>query len=181
MLLGHENCDESTEDTPLSCCKITNCKPGIWTSRRRKLASGRCEFIFYWVAPGTIDLNQSVDDWKRDEEETREKDSMVKLSQIVPKGTRWRRTRDYLDSGGILNILSTEYMTPEAARSIIYGDSKAGRELNYGQYLETLTLAFSRRKANNEMFTLGGISCKITFILIPRRAPRELSCDKIAD
>lgn len=41
---------------------------------------GRGEFILRWVAPGTIDISQSVESWKAYEKATCETDAVVKLS-----------------------------------------------------------------------------------------------------
>ncbi|KAH6711375.1 hypothetical protein BKA61DRAFT_737079 [Leptodontidium sp. MPI-SDFR-AT-0119] len=72
VTFGHENEDideDGLERFFLQQEIIRNCKPGIWTSRSRKLEyvhedAGDCdrEAILYWVAEGTIDITQSVED-----------------------------------------------------------------------------------------------------------------------
>ncbi|KAH8820771.1 hypothetical protein F5884DRAFT_745116 [Xylogone sp. PMI_703] len=148
---------------------IPNCKPGIWTSRTRKLKEqkdgedlGDLECILYWIADGEINLAQSVDDWKKYEEETRDKDVSVKLSQIVPKDTKWRKAGSYYDDGGICNIISTVYLTEEAAKKIMF-EGEEEKDLNYTYYVESLTLGYRDNDyiishARNWNCTLGGMS-----------------------
>ncbi|KAL5314711.1 hypothetical protein ACEPPN_017357 [Leptodophora sp. 'Broadleaf-Isolate-01'] len=72
VTFGHENEDideDGLERFFLQQEIIRNCKPGIWASRSRKLEyvhedAGDCdrEAILYWVAEGTIDITQSVED-----------------------------------------------------------------------------------------------------------------------
>lgn len=185
-LLGNENTDSAEEmvSTSSNFDVIPNCKPGIWTSRVRKIEPQKegypdTECIVYWVADGAIDLAQPVSEWKKYEEETRDKDAAVKLSQIVPKGTKWRRAGSYYDDGGNCNIISTEYLREETARNIMFGDKKweigedeqdeeddgesEDEELDYGYYIESLTLGYSDNETliangHNEYATLGGMN-----------------------
>ncbi|RFU29410.1 hypothetical protein B7463_g6922, partial [Scytalidium lignicola] len=169
-LLGNENGEsaEKVVSTSPTFEAIPNCKPGIWTSRSRKVPSDNegdadTECIVYWVADGTIDLAQSVEDWKKYEEETRDKDGAVKLSQIVPKGTKWRKAGSYYDDGGICNIISTVYLTEDAGKKVMFGTEEEEHELNYGYYVESLTLGYQDNESliangRNEMCTLGGMS-----------------------
>ncbi|KAH8817247.1 hypothetical protein F5884DRAFT_246196 [Xylogone sp. PMI_703] len=172
-LLGHENADSAETMVAESSNfeAIPNCKPGIWTSRTRKVEEkygADMECIVYWIADGEIDFAQSVDDWKKYEEETREKDGSIKLSQIVPKGTKWRKAGSYYDDGGVCNVISTVYLTEEAARKIMFGkgeedEEEEQEELDYGYYLESLTLGYQDNERliahkRNENCTLGGMS-----------------------
>lgn len=175
LIFGHENesyDEENLEDFFNISDQIRNCKPGIWTSRVRALANVQSEqpdqeCILYWVSEGTIDIAQSVEDWKAYEEATRQSDVDIKLSGIVPPGTKWRRFGSYFSDGGICTIVSTEYLTHKAARAIMFGHRESDEELDYGYYLETLSLNGADIGVSDEQegFTIGGINC-LCFLLV---------------
>ncbi|CZR55459.1 uncharacterized protein PAC_05347 [Phialocephala subalpina] len=168
LIFGHEN--ESYEEENLQEFfnigdQIRNCKPGIWTSRARKLVDTEPdmpdrEYILHWVSEGTIDIEQSVEDWEAYEEATRPEDANVKLSNIVPPGTKWRRYGSYFSDGGVCAIVSTEYLTHDAARAIMFGDRQSDEELDYGFYLESLSLNGADIGISEEQrgFTIGGMN-----------------------
>ncbi|KAH8809108.1 hypothetical protein F5884DRAFT_753609 [Xylogone sp. PMI_703] len=145
---------------------IPNCKPGIWTSRTRKINENHAinmECIVYWVADGEINMGQSVTDWKKYEEETRDRDGAVKLSQIVPKDTKWRKRSTYFDDGGICNIISTVYLTEKTARRITVGEDEGEENFSYEGYIAALTLGYQDIEfliphERNKNCTLGGMS-----------------------
>lgn len=114
------------------------------------------ECILRWVEPGTIDLCKPVEEWEKYERETREKDAAVKASGIVPKGTKWRKAGSYYDDGGVCSVISTEYLSLDAAKKI-FGDD----DVEYGYYTETLTLnGWEMGAGVNDRFTIGGMNCK---------------------
>ncbi|KAE8440671.1 hypothetical protein EG329_006835 [Mollisiaceae sp. DMI_Dod_QoI] len=168
LIFGHENEDydeDSLEELFNMSDQIRNCKPGIWTSIARKLPDAEPEMpdyecILRWVSDGSIDISQSVEDWKAYEEATRESDANVKLSEIVPPGTKWRRFGSYYDDGGVCTIVSSEYLTHKAARAIMFGDPESEEELDFGYYLESLSLngADIGVSAEQERFTIGGMN-----------------------
>ncbi|KAF8865255.1 hypothetical protein BDZ45DRAFT_668700 [Acephala macrosclerotiorum] len=169
LIFGHENenyDEENLEEFFNISDQVRNCKPGIWTSRVRALANAEPELpdrecIIYWVSEGTIDIGQSAEDWKAYEKATRQSDADVKLSAIVPPGTKWRRFGSYFSDGGICTIVSTEYLTHKAARAVIFGDPESNEELGYGYYLETLSLNGADIGVSDEQegFTIGGMNC----------------------
>ena len=149
---------------------IRNCKPGIWTSMRRPVTNvsqgdQRSEYILRWVGPGTIDISQPVEEWEAYEKATREADAAVKLSQIVPKGTKWRRAGSYFSDDGVCAIISTEYLTKEASETIM--GEEAGTK-DYGSYLELLTLNGTEAWETpvNAGFTIGGVDCEPNYLLL---------------
>jgi len=118
------------------------------------------ECILRWVEAGTIDISQPVKDWEAYEKETREKDLEVKMSEIVPKGTKWRKAGSYYDDGGVCSVISTEYLTKDAAKKIMFGAEGEEEEIDFGFYTETLTLnGWEMSAGANERFTIGGMNC----------------------
>ncbi|KUJ24385.1 uncharacterized protein LY89DRAFT_713248 [Mollisia scopiformis] len=167
LIFGHENEDyheDNLEEFFNMSDQIRNCKPGIWTSMTRELSDAEPdqpdrECILRWVCEGSIDLAQSVDDWKAYEEATRQGDAAVTISKIVPPGTKWRRHGSYFDDGGICTIVSTEYLTHKAARAIMFGDGDSDEELDFGYYLETLSLnGADIGVGDQEGLTIGGMN-----------------------
>ena len=175
VIFGHENEDISEDELEnfiLQNNAIKNCKPGIWTSLSRAVENpgpdgathpgdADREHILRWVCEGTIDISQSVEEWKAYEEATRKSDAEVKVSQIVPKGTKWRRWGTYYDDGGVCTIVSGEYITHDAARSILFGDKDSTEELEFGYYLETLSLNGTEIGTSEDQqgLTIGGLNC----------------------
>jgi hypothetical protein len=171
VLCGHVN-DEEIDDIGSQFFTqrdgIKNCKPGIWTSMAREVGEPGDNFslecILRWVAPGTINMAQSVEKWEEYEKETREKDLEVRMSEIVPKGTKWRRAGSYYDDGGVCSVISTEYLTMDAAKKIMFGTGEEEEEVNFGFYTETLTLnGWEMGAGENERFTIGGMNCKFVY------------------
>ncbi|TVY33821.1 hypothetical protein LSUB1_G007914 [Lachnellula subtilissima] len=144
VLCGHVNLDYDESGSQFFSQRdgIRECKPGIWTSMTRQVGDLGEDFsiecILRWVEPGTIDLSQSVEDWEKYENETRAKDAAVKVSGLVLKGTKWRKMGSYFDDGGVCSVISTEYLSEDAAGKIM--GLKDGDEIDYGFYAETLTL-----------------------------------------
>ncbi|KAG4442472.1 hypothetical protein IFR05_002074 [Cadophora sp. M221] len=170
VIFGHENeniDEDGLERFFLQQEIIRNCKPGIWTSRSRKLEyvqenAGDCdrEAILYWVAEGTIDMTQSVEDWKAYEEATLQADSAVRDSQILPIGTKWKRYGTFFSDAGYCAAVSAEYLTHDAARAIMFGSDDSTEELDFGYYLETLSLNGVEigMPEDRERFTIGGVN-----------------------
>jgi len=168
VLCGHVNSEYDASGSQFfgQHFGIRNCKPGIWTSITRQVGPLDEEFslecILRWVEPGTIDVSQSVEDWEKYEKETREKDAGVKVSEIVPKGTKWRKAGSYYDDGGVCSVISTEYLSMDVARKIMNVEEE--EEVDYGFYTETLTLnGWEMGAGENARFTIGGMNC--TFAL----------------
>lgn len=154
---------------------IKNCKPGIWTSRKLPVSKafrlesfkpedGEFEALLYWVAEGAIDISQSIEDWEAYEVATHERDAAVELKTLFPKGTKWKRNGSYYDDGGTCSIISTDYLSRDAASKIM-GLEAEDNELNLGPYFETLTSRWDSWKAPGAEdscgFTLGGMNCMI--------------------
>ena len=166
-MCGHTNLDETDGSQFFhEASGIPNCKPGIWTSTIHDDSrdDGMIEFILRWVAPGSIDLDQSVEDWEKYEQETRKIDAdaweewMKKNGWEAAEnqqGVKWRKDGSYYDDGGLCNIISTEYLTTEAYEKIL-----AGEKGGYGYYVETLTLSGMDGEPQNSGFCIGGVSCR---------------------
>lgn len=135
-----------------------NCKPGIWTSIAVPAAGedGMMECILRWVAPGSIDLSQSVEEWERYEEGTRTAD-LEGFKGI--KGLEWKRDGTYYDDGGVCCVISTEYLTREAFEEIVDPEERESLEDGYAFYIETLTLSIFDGPPGNERFCIGGMCC----------------------
>jgi hypothetical protein len=173
VLCGHVNGDE--EDGSIFNYQrsgIKNCKPGIWTSRQLPVSKafrlenfnpgdGEFEALLYWVSEGEIDMAQSIEDWEAYEVATRESDAAVDVKTLFPEGTKWKRAGSYFDDGGVCSVISTEYLTRDAASKIM-GLASDDEELEMGFYFETLTVE------GNDGFTLGGMNCefKICHLLL---------------
>jgi hypothetical protein len=176
VLCGHVNDDE--DDGSIFSHQrsgIKNCKPGIWTSRKLPVSEafrldnynaedGEFEALLYWVADGEIDISQPVEEWKAYEEATRESDTAVNLETLFPKGTEWKRSGSYFDDGGTFSIISTDYLSRDAA-SKVTGIEADSDELDLGHYFETLTLHGWEAPPGdkNGDFTLGGMNCMFIF------------------
>lgn len=173
VIFAHENEDfgeDGLEMFMLEKETIRNCKPGIWASRSRELDpeqvhedAGDCdrEALLFWVAEGTIDISQSVKEWTKYDEESRRVDEAVKVENIVPKGTKWRRYGTHFDDGGVCCVISAEYLTHDAARIIQFGSKDSEEELDFGTYLEALCTCGIAMSADPQegRFTLGGMNC----------------------
>jgi hypothetical protein len=157
---------------------IKNCKPGIWTSRILPVSKafrmesyqpedGEFEVLIYWVSEGEIDMSQSVEEWETYEERTRQSDAAVELTTLFPKDTKWKRAGSYYDDGGVCSIITTDFLTRDAAGKIM-GLDVDDEEFNLGFYFETLTLNGweASTDGKNAGFTLGGMNCE--FELIPQ-------------
>lgn len=162
VLCGHVNEDEDVEGEQFfrQHNGIQNCKPGIWASVERdtgrSVESCPVEYILYWVEPGTIDISQPVADWKAYEDTTRQLDE--RNVEDTLKHLYWKPHDTYYDDGGMCCIISTEYLTLDAAKRVQLGSVNAEGEIDFGSYLESLTLNCEE----NSVFTLGGINGKIT-------------------
>jgi hypothetical protein len=169
VLCGQVNGDaEDSEQFFLQHGGIPNCKPGIWTSMRRRVPNPfkddthteyGVECILRWVEPGTIDISQPVEEWEAYEKATRDADAQVRPSQFVPQGTSWRRTGKYFDDGGVCTVVSTEYLTAEAAEKMNSGEDE---DFSYDGYIEQLSLhGVDGGDADNQGFTIGGMNCAL--------------------
>lgn len=163
--MNEEEIDDTGSQFLMKRDGIKNCKSGIWTSMIRGVGEPEDDFsiecILRWVEPGIIDMAQSVEKWEKYEKETREKDLEIKMSEIVPKGTKWRRAGSYYDDGGVCSVISTEYLTMDAAKKIMFGTEEDEEEVDFGFYTETLTLnGWEMGAGENERFTIGGMNCK---------------------
>lgn len=170
VFCGHTNGDDEDCITNQSS-GIINCKPGIWRSATREVEQPETaqglgcdmECYVYWVSDGSIDMTQSVQVWEAYEEKSRSEDESVDLDDILPEGVEWTRAGSYYDDGGVCTVLSTEYLTKAAARKIMTGsrtDNDEEEEVEYGYYLETITLNHMDGDTDNYGFTLGGLACK---------------------
>ena len=169
-MCGHTNVDDdSGSQFFLQHSGIRNCKPGIWTSIATDAPDdeGMMECILRWVAPGSIDLSQPVEDWEKYEKETRKIDAEAWGGWKVRNGwdgkaksVNWRKEGSYYDDGGLCNVISAEYLTREACEKMM-----AGQEVKYDYYVETLTLSAMDGEAQNSCFCIGGMSCKFCLSL----------------
>ena len=163
VLCGHLNAnDDSGAQFFLRHDGIRNCKPGIWTSVAVDVPDseqGMMECILRWVAPGSIDLGQDVEEWAKYEAETRKGDLAAWEEGKGVEGIKgeWREDGQYYDDGGICCVISTDYLTREALKEIV---GKEGEKGGYGGYVETLTLSIFDGPKGNEMFCIGGMCCK---------------------
>jgi hypothetical protein len=164
---------------------IANCKPGIWRSTYRAITPPEgqwsspynpVECIVHWVADGTIDLAQPVKDWEEYDKNARQTDATVDLDNIFLKGVEWESRGTFFDDGGLCAVLSTEYLTREAATKIASEigqdkesdeedtdneDSEEEEDFKMEFYLERITvntIDWSGEK-KNAFFTLGGMNC----------------------
>ena len=140
---------------------IKHCKPGIWTSVKK--LTGREhpdfseEYFLYWVEAGTIDISQSVDDWKAYEDATRptdEEDTEARLSKF-----KWKDYHTYYDDGGVCSVISTEYVTEEAARRVQFQDVATQDDHDHDFYMEMIAMKARDSEMGNAGFTIGGLSC----------------------
>ncbi|KAI5460297.1 hypothetical protein BGZ63DRAFT_424812 [Mariannaea sp. PMI_226] len=159
--------EESLDELTTQRDGIVNCKPGIWRSAVKEVPpygtsppelGPYLECYLYWVCDGAIDLAQPVDEWETYDKESRESDATVNLDSILPKGVKWTRAGSYYDDGGACNVLSTEYLTKDAAKKVMFEDSEEEEELDFEYYLATITLNYQDGKVENSGFTLGGMS-----------------------
>jgi hypothetical protein len=177
VLCGHVNDDDEAggEIFGRQCEGIKNCKPGIWTSRKLPVSDafkldnfatedGGFEALLYWVADGEIDMSQSVEAWESYEAATLKRDAAVDLETLFPKSTKWKRSGSYYDDGGTCSVISTEYLTRDAASKVM-GIAVDDEELDLGYYYETLTLNGWDGSGKAD-FTLGGMNC-MSFELVP--------------
>jgi hypothetical protein len=153
---------------------IKNCKPGIWTSVRR---NGRHvglphmdfskEFILYWVEAGTFDISQSVADWHAYENATRHMDEEKADAQLAK--FEWIPYSSHCSDDGICAVISTEYLTQEAARRVQFGsDNTAGSDdpEDYSFYLDMVSRNVLESPIRSEGFTIGGLSCMYVVALV---------------
>lgn len=149
---------------------IRKCKPGIWRSVAKEFGhDGQAphdgpfmECYVHWVADGTIDMTQAVKEWEKYDVENREKDAAIDIDKILPDGVEWVKAGSYYDDGGVCSILSTEYLTMDAAKKVMFAGDE-DKEVKYGYYLETITLNHCDGLPENSNFTLGGMNC--TYLL----------------
>lgn len=146
---------------------ISNCKPGIWKAETKRLPGAQdgdadYEACLRWVADlnenTELDFGASLDEWQAWEQMFKERfDEPVEWDE----GITWKHGGTYYDDGGIFNVISTAYLTREAAAKVL-GDEY--NEDEYDWYLETITLNDNPINEEdcqrNYGFTLGGLHCR---------------------
>jgi hypothetical protein len=150
---------------------IKDCKPGIWRSvcipTARPIGNGfnASEYILYWVTDGTIDIEQSVEDWKRYEDAAHQADDREVETKLATFD--WHGDDSCFSDGGVITLISTDYATREAARKILHGDGGTAAEEddeeeegeNYEYYMESLVMEALDGRRETRGFTIGGVSC----------------------
>lgn len=81
-----------------------------------------------------------MEDWRAYEEATRKQYPDVRVSQIVPKGMKWKHCGTYFSDGGYYTIVSAEYLAHDAARTIMFERDSSTEDLEYGDFLEMMSL-----------------------------------------
>lgn len=154
---------------------ISNCKPGIWKAEVKYIEGaerGDCdrEGCLRWVADlndeTELDFTIAPDEWQAWEQMFKDKfDDAVKWDEDIA----WTHAGTYFNDGGTFNIISTAYLTREAAVMIQEGDNLEEMDDDeWGCYLETI--ANNEEPINeedmvrNEDFTLGGFHCKFQLV-----------------
>jgi hypothetical protein len=207
VICSHINEDREAEDQLFANHEgIADCKPGIWRSSycRVKAPEGQwsyaydpTECILHWVADGTIDLGQPVKEWEESDKAAREIDATMDLENTLLQGVEWESRGTFFDDGGVCAVLSSDYVTREAAKKIVIenGQDKDSDDENdeeeeededndeeeeeeeeeddddfdFGYYLERVTLnnMDMSGRKDNAFFTLGGMNCTCSFPLCP--------------
>ncbi|RFU81153.1 hypothetical protein TARUN_1062 [Trichoderma arundinaceum] len=149
---------------------IQNCKPGIWKAEMKvipgaEVGNANQEACLRWVEDlndgNKLDFGISLDEWQAWEQGFKDRfDESVKWDE----GVAWKHAGTYYDDGGIFAVLSTAYLTREAAHLIEQGSDPEEEEIDddeYAGYLETITLndnpISQADMIRNEGFTLGGL------------------------
>ncbi|KAK1255645.1 hypothetical protein MKX07_007904 [Trichoderma sp. CBMAI-0711] len=143
---------------------ISNCKPGIWKAEIRSIPGAQCgdadyEACLRWVADldddTELDFGASLDEWQAWEQMFKDRfDGFLEWDS----GIIWKHGGTYYDDGGIFNVISTAYLTHEAAAKVLGDDFN---EDEYDGYLEMITLNDNpineEDGQRNYGFTLGGL------------------------
>ncbi|KAK0763592.1 hypothetical protein N5P37_002969 [Trichoderma harzianum] len=144
---------------------ISNCKPGIWKAEVRKvpgmeLGNADFEACLRWVADldenTELDFAISLDAWQAWEQMFKDQfDDSVEWGE----GVTWKHGGTYYDDGGLFNVISTAYLTTDAAAAITEGEYT--EDDGYDGYLEMITLNDNPINAEDRIrnygFTLGGL------------------------
>ncbi|UKZ74496.1 hypothetical protein TrVFT333_002166 [Trichoderma virens FT-333] len=144
---------------------ISNCKPGIWKAEVRnipgaELGNADMEACLRWVADldenAELDFAVSLDEWQAWEQMFKDQfDDSVGWDD----GVAWKHGGTYYDDGGIFNVISTTYLTSEAAAVVTEGEFT--EDDGYDGYLEMITLNDNPMNAEDRMrnygFTFGGL------------------------
>jgi hypothetical protein len=154
---------------------ISNCKPGIWKAEMKVIEGaelGNCdrEACLRWVAgldeETELDFSISLNEWQAWDQMFKDRfdDSVAEWDE----GLAWKHAGTYYDDGGLLNVLSTAYLTHEAAAKVLEGRGAGEEDINEGEwggYLEHITLndnpASMEDRIRNIGFTFGGLHCKL--------------------
>lgn len=141
---------------------IYNCKPGVWKAEIKTIPGAQhgdadYEACLRWVADTDedteLDFGASLDTWRVWERLFKDRfDESVEWDD----GITWKHGGTYYDDGGIFNVISTAYLTREAAAKVLGDDYN---EDEYDGYLEMVTL--NDNPINEDYgFTLGGLHCR---------------------
>ncbi|KAL7948132.1 hypothetical protein V8C42DRAFT_316780 [Trichoderma barbatum] len=144
---------------------ISNCKPGVWRAEMREipgaeLGDADCEACLRWVAEldesTELDFAISLDEWQAWEQMFKDRfDDSVEWDQ----GIAWKHGGTYYDDGGIFNVISTAYLTREAAAMV--SEEEYGDDDGYNGYIEMITLNDNPMNEEdckrNSGFTFGGL------------------------
>ncbi|KAK4070995.1 uncharacterized protein Triagg1_6362 [Trichoderma aggressivum f. europaeum] len=144
---------------------ISNCKPGIWKAEVRnvpgsELGNADFEACLRWVADlddnTQLDFAVSLDAWQAWEQMFKDQfDDSVNWGE----GVTWKHGGSYYDDGGLFNVISTAYLTTDAAATITGGEYT--EDDGYEGYLEMVTLNDNPINAEDRIrnygFTLGGL------------------------
>ncbi|QYS92898.1 hypothetical protein H0G86_000289 [Trichoderma simmonsii] len=140
---------------------ISNCKPGIWKAEVRKvpgmkLGDADLEACLRWVADldenTELDFAISLDAWQAWEQMFKDQfDDFVQWGE----GVTWKHGGTYYDDGGLFNVISTAYLTADAAATITGGKYT---DWGYDGYLEIITLNDNEgNDIRNYGFNWGGL------------------------
>ncbi|KAL7928582.1 hypothetical protein V8C35DRAFT_317915 [Trichoderma chlorosporum] len=141
---------------------ISNCKPGVWKAEVRTLPGAELgdadrEACLRWVADldesTELDFAVSLNEWQAWEQMFKDRfDDSVQWGE----GVTWKHGGTYYDDGGLFNVISTAYLTLEAAAKVD-GDEYTEDD-GYDGYLEMITLNDSLMdNERNSGFTFGGL------------------------
>lgn len=154
---------------------ISNCKPGIWKVEVKTIPGAGIndcpmEACIRWVADldedTKLDFTMTSNEWKAREQMLTDRfdNSIVEWEE----GVVWKHVGSYYHYGGLLNVISSAYFTPEAVQMIMEGcdheEWDDGSE-DYEFYLARTTsmdvhLIPTENSDRNEGFTFGGLHCK---------------------
>ncbi|KAL7786969.1 hypothetical protein V8C37DRAFT_391360 [Trichoderma ceciliae] len=149
---------------------ISNCKPGIWKAEVKAipgaaLGNADREACLRWVADlndsTELDFSISIHEWQGWEQMFKDQfDDSVEWDESIA----WKHAGTYYDDGGIFNVISTAYLTREAAVMISEGGNPEEDDIDedeYAGFLDTITLNDNpingADRVRNQGFTLGGV------------------------